>query len=74
MPVVRLSEMTTVMFVPSFTASSSPVIPEWVKVESPMTARAGCCPASAAPLAIVIEAPMSTQVSMAWNGESHPSV
>jgi len=35
---------------------------------------AGLGPASAAPLAMVIEAPMSTQVSMAWNGESHPSV
>ena len=49
-------------------------MPEWVKVESPITAIEGCCPASAAPLAMVIEAPMSTQVSMAWNGASHPSV
>ena len=66
--------MMTVMFACSFTASNSPVIPEWVKVESPITAIEGCCPASAAPLAMVIEAPMSTQVSMAWNGASHPSV
>ncbi len=74
MPVVRLSEMMTVMGLRSFTASSSPVMPEWVKVESPMTAMAGRSPASAAPLAIVIDAPMSTTVSMAWNGASHPSV
>ena len=74
MPVVRLSEMMTVMLLRSFTASSSPVMPEWVKVESPMTAIDGYTPASAAPLAIVIEAPISTQVSMAWNGASQPSV
>ena len=49
-------------------------MPEWVKVESPMTAMVGCCPACAAPMAMVIEAPMSTQVSMAWNGASQPSV
>ena len=66
--------MMMVMGLFSFTASSRPVMPEWVKVESPMTAMEGCCPASAAPLAIVIEAPMSTQVSMAWNGASQPSV
>lgn len=66
--------MMTVMAALAFTASSRPVMPEWVKVESPMTATAGCCPASAAPLAIVIEAPMSSTVSMAWNGASQPSV
>ena len=74
MAVVRLSEMTTVMFDRSFTASSSPVMPLWVKVESPMTATAGRSPASAAPLAMVIEAPISTQESMAQKGGRAPSV
>ena len=72
--VVRLSLMMTVMAEPSLTASSRPVMPECVKVESPITAMAGCTPASAAPLAIVMEAPMSTQLSMARNGGSAPSV
>ena len=49
-------------------------MPEWVKVESPMIDTAGRWPASAAPLAMVIEAPMSTQVSMALNGASQPRV
>ena len=66
--------MITVMAAWSLTASSRPVIPECVKVESPITAMAGRWPASAAPLAIVIEAPMSTQESMARNGGSAPSV
>ena len=66
--------MMTVMSARSFTASSRPVMPEWVKVESPITATEGCWPASAAPLAMVIEAPMSTHVSMACSGASHPSV
>jgi hypothetical protein len=43
------------------TASSSPVIPECVKVESPMTAMDGFKPASAAPIAMVTDAPISTQ-------------
>ena len=74
MPVVRLSEITTVMLLFSFTASSRAVMPEWVKVESPITATEGNCPPSAAPLAIVTEAPISTQVSIARNGGSEPSV
>ena len=49
-------------------------MPEWVKVESPITATAGRRPASAAPLAIEIEAPMSTQVLMALNGGMAPRV
>ena len=73
-PVVRLSEMITVMFDLSFTASSNPVIPEWVNVESPITAIDGNNPASAAPFAIVIEAPISTQLDRALNGGSAPSV
>ena len=48
------------MFDFSFTASSKPVIPECVKVESPIIATAGNNPASEAPLAMVIDAPMST--------------
>lgn len=52
MAVVSLSEMTMVTSAFSLTQSSSPVMPEWVKVESPMTATAGCRPASEAPFAI----------------------
>ncbi len=64
MAVVPLSEMITVRGEQSFTASRSPVMPEWVKVESPITQRAGRSPASAAPLAMVMEAPISTQLLM----------
>ena len=73
-PVVRLSEMTTVMFDLSFTASNRPVIPLCVKVESPMMATAGNKPASAAPFAIVMLAPMSTQLLSALNGGNAPNV
>ena len=58
-PTVRLSSMTTQI------ASRSPVIPECVNVESPMTATGYGSPASAAPFAIVMDAPMSTQDVMA---------
>ena len=46
---------------------------EWVKVESPITATAGWTPASEAPFAIVMEAPMSTQESMALKGALAPN-
>ena len=72
--VVRLSDRMTVMAALSLTASRRLVMPECVKVESPMTAMAGCTPASAAPFAMVMEAPMSTQESMARNGGSAPRV
>ncbi len=73
-PVVKLSEtmMVTVEFL--FTASSNPVIPEWVKVESPITATLGVNPASAAPTAMVTEAPISTHELIALNGGKAPSV
>ena len=58
----------------SLMASNSPVMPECVKVESPMMASDGNCPASAAPLAMVMEAPMSTHESMALNGFRNPRV
>ena len=74
MPVVRLSDMTTVMLLLSLTASSSPVMPLWVKVESPITATEGKSPASAAPFAMVMDAPMSTQLASALKGGSAPSV
>ena len=74
MAVVSLSEMTMVTLEFSFTQSSNPVMPEWVKVESPMTATAGCTPASEAPFAIVMEAPMSTQELMALKGALAPKV
>ena len=61
-PVVALSRIITVIGDLSITASNNPVIPECVKVESPITATAGTKPASAAPFAIVIEAPISTQL------------
>ena len=66
--------MSTTTFAFELTQSSSPVMPLWVKVESPMTAMEGCCPASAAPFAIVTEAPISTQAWIAWKGESAPRV
>ena len=74
MEIDSLSEMMIVIVDFSFTASSNPVIPECVKVESPITDTAGNNPASAAPLAIVIEAPMSTQELIAWNGGKAPKV
>lgn len=40
-------------------------MPEWEKVESPITATAGYRPASEAPLAMVMLAPISTQELMA---------
>jgi hypothetical protein len=52
----------------SFTASSKPVMPECVNVESPITHTAGNKPASAAPFAMVMDAPMSTQELMVLNG------
>ncbi len=64
-PTVPLSRMSSVIGVFSATASMSGVTPEWRKVESPITPRAGRMPASAAPLAIPTEAPMQTQDSMA---------
>ena len=66
--------MITVIGELSFMASSKPVIPEWVNVESPMIAIEGRRPASAAPLAIVIEAPISTQEARALNGGKAPRV
>ncbi len=68
MPVVRLSDMITTILLFSLMASRRPVIPECVKVESPIMDTAGNWPASAAPLAIVIDAPMSTQESIALKG------
>jgi hypothetical protein len=47
------------------TASISGAMPEWVKVLSPITATAGENPASAAPRAMPIEAPMHTHDSIA---------
>ena len=73
-PVVRLSLISTTTFALAFTQSNKPVIPEWVNVLSPITAIAGCCPASAAPLAIVTDAPISTQACIAWKGDSAPKV
>jgi len=66
--------MMTVTFAFSTTQSRRPVRPEWVNVESPIRAIAGWSPAAAAPLAIVIEAPISTQVSIASYGGRAPSV
>ena len=65
MAAVSLSRMSSVMSVSACTASSSGVSPECRKVLSPITATAGRKPASAAPLAMPIEAPMHTHDSMA---------
>ncbi len=72
--VVQLSRMTRVMLALYSAAARRGVIPEWPKVESPMTAIAGWRPASDAPLAIPTEAPMQTQVSIALWGGNQPRV
>ena len=64
MATAELSEMITVIGELSHTALNKPVMPEWVKVESPITAIAGNNPASAAPFAIGMDAPISIKVSM----------
>jgi len=71
---VSLSRITTVMSVFAAAASSSGVMPECRNVLSPMTASTGRKPASAAPLAIPIDAPMQTHDSMAEYGGRAPSV
>ena len=53
------------MFASTAAALRSGVSPEWPKVESPITATEGWTPASAAPLAMPMLAPMQTQVSTA---------
>ena len=68
MPVVSLSDMMMVTGVFSETQSSKPVIPEWVNVESPINATACFMPASAAPFAMVMEAPMSTHELIEFKG------
>ena len=62
------------MSVSAATASISGVTPECRKVLSPITAIAGRGPASEAPLAMPIEAPMQTQDSPALYGGNTPSV
>ena len=74
MAVVSLSDMTIVTFAFSLTQSSNPVIPECVNVESPITAIAGNNPPSAAPLAIVMDAPISTHECIALKGGNAPNV
>ncbi len=53
------------MFVSATAAPRSGVMPEWAKVESPMTATAGWSPTSEAPWAMPMLAPMQTQLWMA---------
>src|ERR1035437_10491493 len=69
-PVVELSDIMIVTREFLTTASSNPVIPECVKVESPITAIDGNNPASDAPIAMVTEAPISTHELIALYGGS----
>ena len=62
------------MSVLAATASISGVTPECRNVLSPMIATAGLRPASEAPFAMPIEAPMQTHDSTAEYGGSAPSV
>ena len=71
---IELSRMMIVIGVFEATASTSPVSPEWRKVESPMVQMTGWAPACAAPWAMAIDAPMSTQEWTARKGGSTPSV
>jgi hypothetical protein len=74
MAVVRLSRMITVENPRLYTMSIRGVIPEWMKVESPMTAttfpRAAFPSAFSIPKAFPREAPMQTQVSIPESGGS----
>ncbi len=57
--------MKTVMSASCLAAPISGVMPECVKVESPIVHSTGNAPAWAAPCAIAIDAPMSTHVCTA---------
>ena len=78
MPVMRLSRITTVMVSRLYTASTSEVMPLWIKVLSPSTAtvpRENALPcARSAPPAMPMLAPMHRQASMALSGGSAASV
>ena len=77
MPVVRLSRMMTVIFALLYTASIRPVMPLWMKVESPMTATECLCASGSAlsnPIAMPMLAPMHTTTSIAESGGTAPSV
>ena len=86
MAVVSLSEMTMVTLEFSFTQSSNPVMPEWVKVakwtqfnenEMPLYSlplKIEDAPQGTKSFAIVMEAPMSTQELMALKGALAPKV
>ena len=78
MPVMELSRMMTVLMPLLYTTSIRPVIPEWMKVESPMTLTsflANSGPrALAMPRAAPMDAPMQMVVSMALRGGVAPKV
>ena len=74
MATASLSRISTVMSVSAATASINGVTPEWRKVLSPITATTGRHPASAAPLAMPMEAPMQTQDSPNEKGGRTPRV
>jgi len=81
MAVVRLSKMMTTEEPPFHTMLSSPVMPEWKKVESPMTDTLRfflSCAASprafSMPWAVVTPAPMHTSECSALKGGWMPSV
>ena len=74
MAVEELSRINTRMFAELYTALISAGIPEWRKVESPITAATFRTPCLAMPAALLMLAPMHRQVSMAERGGLAPSV
>lgn len=78
MPVVELSSTTTVEVPLLYTISIRPVMPEWMNVESPMTAsdRRACSFPRAVlkPCSALTDAPIQTQASIIDSGALAPSV
>ena len=78
MPVMELSRMMTVELLMLYAMSARLVIPEWMKVESPMTATVlpsdSSCPTLLKPCSMLTDAPMHRLLSMAKSGAAPPSV
>ena len=77
MPVMELSAMMTVAGEALYVILISPVRPEWMNVESPITATVCLAHSGRAlmrPWSIEIDAPMSMVVSIAESGAAAPSV
>jgi hypothetical protein len=78
MAVMRLSSISTVAGALFQAISMRELMPVWRKVESPMTATTRFCSSGGSartmPEALLTEAPMQTQVSMAFKGGMKPRV